>query len=167
MATGPRRRHSFLVKSPCTASSEEEKVNEESCNFHLMVIFIYACNFIELFSHHAVADILLWRRKNLSAGILLGITFIWFLFQVLDYTLITLLCRSTIFLMVGLFLWSNGAGFVNCPPPRLPDIRFSESTLRTFFTKIRKFSVRFYDITQGKDMRLFFVVLPSSLPFIL
>ncbi|CAM8879660.1 unnamed protein product [Rhodiola kirilowii] len=108
-----------------------------------------------------VADILLWRRKNLSAGILLGITFIWFLFQVLDYTLITLLCRSTIFLMVGLFLWSNGAGFVNCPPPRLPDIRFSESTLRTFFTKIRKFSVRFYDITQGKDMRLFFVIIVS------
>uniref|UniRef100_A0A7N0U2B2 Reticulon-like protein n=1 Tax=Kalanchoe fedtschenkoi TaxID=63787 RepID=A0A7N0U2B2_KALFE len=108
-----------------------------------------------------VADILLWRRKNLSAGILFGFTFIWFLFQVLDYTFITLLCHSVIILMIGLFVWSNGAGFINIPPPRLRDIGLSESTFRTFFMRIRWFAEMFYDIARGRDMRLFFVIILS------
>jgi len=56
-----------------------------------------------------VADILLWRNKHLSAGILAGVTLIWFLFEVVEYHFFTLLCHLFILTMVLVFIWSNAA----------------------------------------------------------
>jgi hypothetical protein len=57
----------------------------------------------------AVADIMLWRDRNLSAGILAGATLIWFLFDVAEYNLVTLLCHIALLGMLVLFIWSNAA----------------------------------------------------------
>lgn len=57
----------------------------------------------------AVADILLWRNRNLSAGILAGATLIWFLFDVVEYNIVTLLCHIALVGMLLLFIWSNAA----------------------------------------------------------
>lgn len=58
---------------------------------------------------YAVADILLWKNRNLSAGILAGATLIWFLFDVVEYNIIPLLCQIAILAMLVIFIWSNAA----------------------------------------------------------
>ena len=57
----------------------------------------------------AVADVLLWRNKNVSAALLLGMTVIWFLFEVVEYNLVPLLCHISITMMLVLFIWSTAA----------------------------------------------------------
>ena len=49
------------------------------------------CLISEPFRSVAVADVLLWRDRNLSAGILAGATVTWFLFDVVEYNAVTLL----------------------------------------------------------------------------
>lgn len=58
---------------------------------------------------YAVADILLWKNRNLSAGVLAGATLIWFLFDVVEYIIIPLLCQIAILAMLVIFIWSNAA----------------------------------------------------------
>lgn len=57
----------------------------------------------------AVADILLWRDRNLSAALLGGMTVIWFLFEIVEYNFVTLLCHISITTMLVLFIWSTAA----------------------------------------------------------
>lgn len=57
----------------------------------------------------AVADILLWKDRNLSAGVLIGATLIWYLFEVVEYNIIPLLCQIAILAMLLIFIWSNAA----------------------------------------------------------
>jgi hypothetical protein len=57
----------------------------------------------------SVSDVLLWRNRNLSAGILAGATLVWFLFDVAEYNVVTLLCHVALLGMVLLFVWSNAA----------------------------------------------------------
>lgn len=61
----------------------------------------------------AVADILLWRKRNISAAVLIGSTIIWFLFQVAEYNFVSLLCHISIIAMMFLFIWYSGAGLAN------------------------------------------------------
>ncbi|KAG6410368.1 hypothetical protein SASPL_128426 [Salvia splendens] len=67
-----------------------------------------------LFGGGRAADILLWREKNLSAAILIGSTVIWSLFEVGEYNFITLLCYIFMTTMLILFIWSSGAGIIEC-----------------------------------------------------
>ncbi|RRT82031.1 hypothetical protein B296_00013574, partial [Ensete ventricosum] len=60
-----------------------------------------------------VADILLWRNKYLSAGVLAGATVIWFLFEVAEYHFLTLLCHISITTMLVVFIWSNVAALMD------------------------------------------------------
>lgn len=60
----------------------------------------------------AVADILLWKNRNLSAAILVAVTVLWLLFEILEYNLITLLCYFLCFIMITLFIWSKAAGLI-------------------------------------------------------
>lgn len=60
-------------------------------------------------SGFAAADILLWKNRNLSAGVLAGATLIWFLFDVVEYNIIPLLSQIAIFVMLVIFIWSNAA----------------------------------------------------------
>ncbi|KAK9277369.1 hypothetical protein L1049_006911 [Liquidambar formosana] len=108
-----------------------------------------------------VADILLWRDTKISAAILLAFTAIWFLFEVVEYHFVTLLCHTIIIMMLTLFIWSNGAGLIKWSPPDIHEIRLPESTLRTIFTKINWFWSRFYNVARGKDLTLFFVAISS------
>jgi len=61
----------------------------------------------------AVADVLLWKDRNLSAGVLLGATLIWYLFEVVEYNIIPLLCQIAILAMLVIFIWSNAAPLLN------------------------------------------------------
>ncbi|XP_050224391.2 reticulon-like protein B14 [Mercurialis annua] len=105
-----------------------------------------------------VAEILLWKNKYLSGGILMGFTLIWFLFEVVEYHFITLLCHLLLILLVTLFLWSTGAGFgfIKRDPPTINDIELPESTLRFFFGQINRLLSNLYEISSGKDLPTFF-----------
>ncbi|TVT99370.1 hypothetical protein EJB05_55258, partial [Eragrostis curvula] len=47
-----------------------------------------------------VADILLWKDRNWSAGVLVGATLIWYLFDVVEYNIVPLLCQIAILAML-------------------------------------------------------------------
>ncbi|WVZ14837.1 hypothetical protein V8G54_012403 [Vigna mungo] len=74
-----------------------------------------------------VADILLWRDRNLSAALLGGMTVIWFLFEIVEYNFVTLLCHISITTMLVLFIWSTAADIFKWKPPQIPDIILQES----------------------------------------
>jgi hypothetical protein len=61
----------------------------------------------------AAADLVLWRNKKISGGVLAGATAIWLLFEVMEYHLLTLLCHCLILSLAVLFLWSNASTFIN------------------------------------------------------
>ncbi|XP_062110034.1 reticulon-like protein B14 [Humulus lupulus] len=108
-----------------------------------------------------VADVLLWRNKQLSAAILAGLTFIWFLFEVAEFHLITLLCYILLFSMVAIFTCFRAAWLFNRNPPEFDEITLPESTFRTFFKNVNWALLKFYDISSGKDIRLFFLAICS------
>ncbi|ONK81743.1 uncharacterized protein A4U43_C01F32430 [Asparagus officinalis] len=85
-----------------------------------------------LFGGGRVANILLWRNKQLSAGILAGVTLIWFLFEVMEYHFLTLLCHVFILTMLVIFIWSNVAPLFGRNPPRIPEFILSEHAFRNY-----------------------------------
>ena len=58
---------------------------------------------------YAAADIMLWRDWKKSAMVLVGVVVIWFLFEVLDFTFVTLLSYICIIKMLVLLIWSWSA----------------------------------------------------------
>ena len=52
-------------------------------------------------------DIILWRRKKLSATVLLTSTATWILLEVYEFNFITVASRLAIFIFASLFLWGN------------------------------------------------------------
>ncbi|XP_020594553.1 reticulon-like protein B9, partial [Phalaenopsis equestris] len=63
----------------------------------------------ELFGGRKVADVVLWRKKRLSAAIMAGFSVLWFLLEVVEYHFLTLLCHISITGMLLLFIWSSSA----------------------------------------------------------
>ncbi|XP_073049069.1 reticulon-like protein B14 [Primulina eburnea] len=106
-----------------------------------------------------VGDILLWRNKNLSAAILMGFTAIWFLFEVLEYNFVTLLCYISMILMILVFIWSSGAGLVHKNPPELRVITIPESAFRWSYAKINATILKLYDVSSGKDLKTFLMAI--------
>ncbi|KAK4430247.1 Reticulon-like protein B9 [Sesamum alatum] len=105
------------------------------------------------------ADILLWRNKNLSAAILIGSTIIWFLFEVVEYNFVTLLCHTFMILMLALLLWSMGADLVDLNRLDPRTITVPESTFRWLFAKTNRILLRFYDVSSGKDLKTFILAI--------
>ncbi|CAN4124871.1 unnamed protein product [Withania somnifera] len=102
-----------------------------------------------------VADILLWRDKTLTTSILIGFTVIWSLFEVMEYNFVTLLCHISMSMMLILFIWSMGAGFIDWNPPDFRAFMISESTFRWLCGKFNSMLAKFYEISSGKDFRTF------------
>ncbi|PAN18277.1 hypothetical protein PAHAL_3G191400 [Panicum hallii] len=119
----------------------------------------------KLLGRWKVADILLWRNKNLSAGILAGATLVWFLFDVVEYNVVTLLCHIALLGMLLLFIWSNAAPLFDRRPPHIPEAIVSEKAFReiaqTTQYKLAHFVSILYDIACGKDLKKFLMVIGS------
>lgn len=62
---------------------------------------------------NAVADLILWRRKNLTVGILLVTLGVWVVFERSGYTLLSLISNVLLLLIVILFLWAKSADILN------------------------------------------------------
>ncbi|RCV16683.1 hypothetical protein SETIT_3G157600v2 [Setaria italica] len=119
----------------------------------------------KLLGGRKAADVMLWRDKNLSAGILAGATLVWFLFDVVEYNLVTLLCHIALLGVLLLFIWSNAAPLFDRQPPQIPEVIVSEQAFReiaqTTHYKLAHFVSILYDIACGKDLKKFLMVIGS------
>ncbi|RWR82078.1 reticulon-like protein B2 [Cinnamomum micranthum f. kanehirae] len=110
-----------------------------------------------------VADIILWKNKSLSAVIFAAVTVIWFLFEVVEYNFVTLVCHISIVILLATFIWCNGAALLGREPPKIPDIILSESKFKevalAFHSKQRVFITILFDIAIGKDLKLFLLAI--------
>lgn len=109
------------------------------------------------------ADLLLWKDKKVSGGILGGVTLVWFLFEVLEYHLLTLVCHSLILALAVLFLWSNASTFINKSPPKIPEVKIPEKPVTQIVAALRievnQGLATIRDIASGKDLKKFLSVI--------
>ncbi|KAK9925820.1 hypothetical protein M0R45_023085 [Rubus argutus] len=112
-----------------------------------------------------VADVLLWRNRNVSAALMGAMTVIWFLFEVVEYNFITLLCHASITTMLVIFIWRTGAEIFRLTPPRIPELILHESTFREVASMVHKRSNRFLskllDSAIGRDLPFFILAIVS------
>ncbi|XP_022738285.1 reticulon-like protein B9 [Durio zibethinus] len=130
---------------------------------------------VKLFGHerpmHAilgggkVADVLLWRNKKVSAALLIGVTAIWFLFEVAEYNFVTLFCHISITTMLMIFMWSMSAEYLGWNRPKIPELLSNEHAFRevvsSFHWRFNQFLQKFLHIAGGNEPVNFFLVIIS------
>lgn len=106
-----------------------------------------------------VADVLLWRDRKISSALMAVVTIVWFLFEVVEYNFITLLCHIFITTMLIIFIWSTAADLFNWAPPQIPKIVLQDSIFRdvssTFHVKFNTLLSQLIYIACGNDLKLF------------
>lgn len=116
----------------------------------------------EIFGGGLVADVILWRQKNVTMGILLVALASWVVFERSGYTLLSLVSSVLLLLFAILFLWAKSAAILNRPAPPLPELHLSEETVNEIAafirTRLNVFLSVSQDIALGKDTNLFFKV---------
>ncbi|OIW04837.1 hypothetical protein TanjilG_13685 [Lupinus angustifolius] len=109
------------------------------------------------------ADVLLWKNKKVSAGVLGVGTAVWILFELLEYHLLTLVGHISILLLALLFLWSNAHTFIYKSPPQIPEVRLPEEPFLQIVSALRIEINRGFaavrDISSGKDLKKFLIVI--------
>ncbi|KAL3343550.1 hypothetical protein AABB24_027200 [Solanum stoloniferum] len=112
-----------------------------------------------------VADILLWRDKRFSAAILIAVAVMWFLFEVVDYTFVTLLCHVSITTMLIVFIWSAGADMFGWTPPSIPKDILQDTSFVDVASILHKKFNNFLSICHfvacGNDAKSFFLAIIS------
>ncbi|KAE8124890.1 hypothetical protein FH972_019735 [Carpinus fangiana] len=119
----------------------------------------------ELLGGGKVAEVLLWKKRNVSAALLIGMTIIWFLFEVVEYNFVTLFCHISITAMLLFFLWCTGAEIFGWNPPKIPESILLDSAFRevasTFHARFNQLLSKLLDIAYGKDPPLFLLAIFS------
>ncbi|XP_047952378.1 reticulon-like protein B12 [Salvia hispanica] len=106
-----------------------------------------------------VADVMLWRSRIRTVGILMAALATWVVFEISFYTLLTFVSTVFLLLFTILFLWAKSAAILNRSAPPLPHLRLSEQTANEAAAFIRDqintmLSVS-EDIAYGRDSRMF------------
>ncbi|KAJ8616231.1 hypothetical protein MRB53_035603 [Persea americana] len=155
----PREEHS----SSSSSDSDDEKTAPSSFKSSVYRLFGRQRPVHKVFGGGKPADVVLWRNKKISAGVLGGATAMWVLFELLEYHLLTLVCHCLILSLAILFLWSNATTFINKSPPRIPEINIPEDTVVNIALTIRFEINRAFallrDIASGRDLRKFLAVI--------
>ncbi|XP_064937311.1 reticulon-like protein B12 [Musa acuminata AAA Group] len=116
----------------------------------------------DIFGSGIVADVILWRRKDVTIGILVGALASWVVFEAAGYTLLSLVSNVLLLLICVLFAWAKAAGILNRPPPPIPEMHLSEEMTHeaAVFVRFHMNMVlsAFNDIVQGKDSKLFYTI---------
>lgn len=108
------------------------------------------------------ADVLLWRKSDLTIGILIVTLGVWLVFEKSGYTLVSLVSNVLLLLISIIFLWAKAAAILNRPPPPLPDLYFSEEIVNDVASFLRDNAntllSRSKEIAMGKDTKMFLKV---------
>ncbi|XP_044502758.1 reticulon-like protein B1 [Mangifera indica] len=111
------------------------------------------------------ADVLLWRNKKISAGVLGGATAVWALFELVEYHLLTLVCHILILSLAVLFMWSNAHSFINKAQPRIPEVHLPEEPFLQFASaltvEINRALAILHSIASGRDLKKFLIVIAA------
>ncbi|XP_042512176.1 reticulon-like protein B12 [Macadamia integrifolia] len=109
-----------------------------------------------------VADVMLWRRKDVTLAILLVTLAAWVVFERSGYTLLSLVSSVFLLLIAILFLWTKSAAILNRPPPPLPNLHISEEMINEaaalICSQMNNFLSTSRDIALGKDSKMFLKV---------
>ncbi|KAG7634358.1 Reticulon [Arabidopsis suecica] len=119
----------------------------------------------EILGGGIVADVMLWKKKNVSVGIVTVTIASWMVFEAFAYTIFTLISSVLLLLLSILFLWSKSASILNRPSPPLPEFQISEAMaeeasiwLRIHVNKLLQVS---HDIAMARDSELYTKVAVS------
>ncbi|XP_041023569.1 reticulon-like protein B12 isoform X1 [Juglans microcarpa x Juglans regia] len=116
----------------------------------------------EILGGGLAADVILWKRKDVTLSILLVTLAAWVVFEKSGYTLLSLVSSVFLLLIIILFLWAKAASILNRPAPPLPDLHLSEEMVNEVANFIRLHVNNLLSVSQdialGKDSRLFFKV---------
>uniref|UniRef100_A0A6N2ML26 Reticulon-like protein n=3 Tax=Salix TaxID=40685 RepID=A0A6N2ML26_SALVM len=109
------------------------------------------------------ADVLLWRWRHVSFGVIMVATVSWFIFERSGLPFLTICSDVLLILIVLLFVRANLSNMINKQLQSLPELVLSEemvnSAAASFRVKINNVLLMAHDITLGKDFRFFFKVV--------
>lgn len=109
------------------------------------------------------ADVLLWKRRRVSFGVIVVATVAWLIFERSGLPFLSVCSDVLLLLIVLMFIRANFAAFRNTQPELLPELEVSEEMVNnaaaSFRVKINYLLLMAHDITVGKDFRLFFQVV--------
>ncbi|KAK9067101.1 hypothetical protein SSX86_014426 [Deinandra increscens subsp. villosa] len=90
---------------------------------------------------YSVKDVMMWRRKRVSVGVLSTMTVLWVVMEIYGYNFITVASWIAIFLFSSLFAWANIYRLIYKEEPSMSAIvGISESTTTNMANTIRKSS---------------------------
>lgn len=120
-------------------------------------------SFHQMMGGGKAADIILWRRRHVSFGIIVAATVAWIIFEYSELPFLSVSSDVLLILIVLLFLCANYAAFRKKQLPALPELVLSEELVNnaaaSFRVKINYMLLMAHDITLGKDFKLFFKVV--------
>ncbi|KAL5226673.1 hypothetical protein ABZP36_014938 [Zizania latifolia] len=160
--------HGGDISSSSSDSDDDKKGSSTAAEAEAMKAKIYRLFGRERPVHSVLgggkpADLVLWRNKKISGGVLAGATAIWLLFEVMEYHLLTLLCHCFILSLAVLFLWSNASAFINKSPPNIPEVKIPEDLTVNIALSLRYEINRGFatlrEIGLGRDLKKFLVVI--------
>ncbi|KMZ60198.1 Reticulon family protein [Zostera marina] len=111
-----------------------------------------------------ISDVLLWRNKKISGGVVGIATLIWLLFEVVEYHLLTLICHCLMSILSILFIWfkissfvskSSGEHFLEVSIPEDAVIR----TAKALSNDINRALSVLRDIASGREFKKFVGVI--------
>lgn len=122
-------------------------------------LFNRQSNIHQILGGGVVADVMLWRKRDLTVGILIVTLAAWMMFEISGYTLLSFTSNVLLLLFTILFLWAKSAAILNRPAPPLPHFHLSEETASEAATLIRDHINTMLsaseDIALGRDSKMF------------
>ncbi|KAI5441612.1 reticulon-like protein B9 [Lathyrus oleraceus] len=119
----------------------------------------------EILGGGKVGDILLWRNRYESAALFLGMTVIWFLFEILEYNFVTIICQIFITMMLVLFICSKFADILKWKIPEIPEIILQESFFNDLafilYRRLNQLLPILFHIACGRNLPLFLMIIVS------
>ncbi|XVE64023.1 hypothetical protein DITRI_Ditri07aG0068100 [Diplodiscus trichospermus] len=110
-----------------------------------------------------VADVVLWRNRNVSAALLIGVAAIWFLFEVVEYNFVTLFCHISITVMLVIFIWCKTAEYFRWNRPKIPELLSNQDVLievvSKFHWRLNQFLQMFLVIAANDPVRFFLIII--------
>ncbi|KAG2318043.1 hypothetical protein Bca4012_068989 [Brassica carinata] len=109
------------------------------------------------------ADLLLWRKRNHSLGVIVLSTVAWLIFEFSGLPFLSVSSDVLLIVVILSFVLARASGFRSRHVNSLPELVLSEemvnSAAASFRIKLNHLLVMAHDVTVGNDFRLFFKVV--------